>query len=296
LCLVYKKKLEEEQWLSMGRDLAEKINCKVGVHLSFQQPPSLGLEPAVFLSLIVAFLRLLVLPPPIFLVFSGFGFGLWSAWSMPHLERVLMRWTRDPKQVVIRTKGKRFVPGEDHLIQRYEVDGKTYPQWVTENRFSQSNSHICQAMLTWAHKQMAKEGGGQHSHDLIELYCGNGNFTLPLSALFRRVFATELDKYSVKWVVSVPKRTPESTVAQVVVSIHFFHGLEWEAKAKGGILACVFDAREKGPFSMRLFMPLPAKWKSSLITPTEKCRCLVPFPSAGLQLRAQRKRASATYA
>ncbi len=39
----------------------------------------------------------------------------------------------------------------------------------------------------------------EHSEqDLLELYCGNGNFTLPLSTrFFRRVLATELAKSSV---------------------------------------------------------------------------------------------------
>ena len=34
--------------------------------------------------------------------------------------------------------------------------------------------------------------------DLLELYCGNGNFTLPLSRLFRRALATEVSKTSVQ--------------------------------------------------------------------------------------------------
>jgi len=84
VCLVYKKKLEEEQWLSMGRDLAEKINCKVGVHSSFGKPPSWCLEAVGFFSLIDACLRLLLPLPPIFHTFSVFGF--WPAWSGLHLE------------------------------------------------------------------------------------------------------------------------------------------------------------------------------------------------------------------
>ena len=33
--------------------------------------------------------------------------------------------------------------------------------------------------------------------DLLELYCGNGNFTLPLASQFERVLATEIAKISV---------------------------------------------------------------------------------------------------
>lgn len=47
-------------------------------------------------------------------------------------------------------------------------------------------------MLQWACD--AAEGSKKH---LLELYCGNGNFTLPLSLKFERVLATELAKSSV---------------------------------------------------------------------------------------------------
>ena len=47
-------------------------------------------------------------------------------------------------------------------------------------------------MLAWAGEVAAPLGG-----DLLELYCGNGNFTLPLAQYFRRVLATELSKTSV---------------------------------------------------------------------------------------------------
>jgi tRNA (uracil-5-)-methyltransferase len=34
--------------------------------------------------------------------------------------------------------------------------------------------------------------------DLVELYCGNGNFTIPLSENFRKVIATEINKESIE--------------------------------------------------------------------------------------------------
>ena len=38
----------------------------------------------------------------------------------------------------------------------------------------------------------------KHPTDLIELYCGVGTFTLPLSKLFKNVFASENDRKSIK--------------------------------------------------------------------------------------------------
>lgn len=47
-------------------------------------------------------------------------------------------------------------------------------------------------MLTWACDAAQNLG-----KDLLELYCGNGNFTLPLSQHFNQVLATEVSKTSV---------------------------------------------------------------------------------------------------
>ena len=47
-------------------------------------------------------------------------------------------------------------------------------------------------MLTWACDAAQNLG-----KDMLELYCGNGNFTLPLSQHFNQVLATEVSKTSV---------------------------------------------------------------------------------------------------
>ena len=51
-----------------------------------------------------------------------------------------------------------------------------------EGAFSQPNGGMCEKMLTWA-KRMTR---GSSEHDLLELYCGNGNFTIALAPNFRR--------------------------------------------------------------------------------------------------------------
>ena len=72
----------------------------------------------------------------------------------------------------------------------------TYAQ--LEGAFTQPNAKVCEAMLTWAHGATAALGAaGDGGHDLCELYCGNGCFTIALAPTFRRVLATELSKASV---------------------------------------------------------------------------------------------------
>jgi tRNA (uracil-5-)-methyltransferase len=47
-------------------------------------------------------------------------------------------------------------------------------------------------MLSWA-----QDAAGTNADDLLELYCGNGNFTIALAENFRRVLATEISRTSV---------------------------------------------------------------------------------------------------
>ncbi len=61
-----------------------------------------------------------------------------------------------------------------------------------ENSFTQPNAAMNIEMLEWA-LDVTKGATG----DLLELYCGNGNFSLALARNFDRVLATEIAKPSV---------------------------------------------------------------------------------------------------
>jgi len=96
--------------------------------------------------------------------------------------------------VVGRSKKNRVVAGRGHLVQRFEVGGCSYPQIRSDEVFVQSNVSVCQDMLSWVSEQAMF---CVPQRDLLELYCGNGNFTLPLSKHFRNVLATEKSSASV---------------------------------------------------------------------------------------------------
>lgn len=91
-----------------------------------------------------------------------------------------------------RSRKQKIVLDRDHVTERLEIDGKTYQYKQVEGSFTQPNGEICRAMIRWAKDVCANNGG-----DLLELYCGNGNFTIPLSEHFRKVLATEVSKVSV---------------------------------------------------------------------------------------------------
>jgi len=95
--------------------------------------------------------------------------------------------------VIGRSKGQKIIVEQDFVIEQLTVNGKQFRYQQIESGFTQPNAGVCEKMLTWAVNKSQNWGG-----DLIELYCGNGNFTLPLSQNFNRVLATELAKPSVK--------------------------------------------------------------------------------------------------
>jgi tRNA (uracil-5-)-methyltransferase len=94
--------------------------------------------------------------------------------------------------IIGRSRRQKCVVERDFVIEELNVGGKTYRYQQVEASFTQPNAAICTEMLNWAVKKSRGFGG-----DLLELYCGNGNFTLPLARNFRRVLATELAKSSV---------------------------------------------------------------------------------------------------
>ncbi|MDR1063773.1 MAG: tRNA (uridine(54)-C5)-methyltransferase TrmA [Azoarcus sp.] len=90
-----------------------------------------------------------------------------------------------------RSRGQRIVIGRDWLEEEIRVDGRCLRYRQIEGGFTQPNGEINRAMLGWARARAAGLGG-----DLLELYCGNGNFTVALAPFFGKVFATELSKSS----------------------------------------------------------------------------------------------------
>lgn len=77
-----------------------------------------------------------------------------------------------------------------------------------EGAFTQPNAEVCQKMIGWACSAAASLPASQDT-DLLELYCGNGNFTLPLARHFRQVLATEISKTSVaaaQWNIEANQR------------------------------------------------------------------------------------------
>lgn len=99
--------------------------------------------------------------------------------------------------IVGRSKGKRIVIGRDYVTEQLTVAGRVFSYRQPEGAFTQPNGEVCQKMLNWAYDVL-----GERTDDLLELYCGNGNFTLPLATRVPKVLATEISKSSVNAALS----------------------------------------------------------------------------------------------
>lgn len=95
-------------------------------------------------------------------------------------------------KLIGRSRKQKVVLSEDFVVENLTVNQQTYSYQQVETGFTQPNAKINQKMLGWASHCLTHSEG-----DLIELYCGNGNFTTVLAQHFDHVLATEISKVSV---------------------------------------------------------------------------------------------------
>jgi len=95
--------------------------------------------------------------------------------------------------LVGRSRKQKEVIERDFVTEQLQIEGRKYRYRQYEQAFTQPNALVNIQMIEWACRAAAALGG-----DLLELYCGNGNFTLPLARHFDQVIATELAKTSIR--------------------------------------------------------------------------------------------------
>ena len=95
-------------------------------------------------------------------------------------------------RIIGRSRKQKVVLSNDFITESFQLNNGLYQYQQVETGFTQPNGYVCQDMLNWACSASESLQG-----DLLELYCGNGNFTLPLAKNFDKVLATEISKTSV---------------------------------------------------------------------------------------------------
>lgn len=95
--------------------------------------------------------------------------------------------------VIGRSRKQKLCLTQDYVTEELEIAENKYRFQQIEGSFTQPNALVNREMISWARALLGKQ-----QSDLLELYCGNGNFTIPLASRFQKVFATEISKSSIR--------------------------------------------------------------------------------------------------
>ena len=95
-------------------------------------------------------------------------------------------------KIIGRSRKQKVVLTNDCIEETLNINGNDFKFMYKEGGFTQPNQNVNVQMIEWVLNKIDTNG------DLCELYCGGGNFTIPLSKKFDKVIATEISKTSIK--------------------------------------------------------------------------------------------------
>ncbi len=110
----------------------------------------------------------------------------WSEVATP-LEELL-----DIK-LIGRSRKQKVVLSQTYVTESLTIEEIVYKYRHYEGGFTQPNPEVNVKMIEWVISRIE----GDERSDLLESYCGLGNFTIPLSKRFTKVLATEISKNSI---------------------------------------------------------------------------------------------------
>jgi tRNA (uracil-5-)-methyltransferase len=96
-------------------------------------------------------------------------------------------------KVMGRSRKQKIVLSSESINETLTINNQNFKFAYQEGGFTQPNTNVNIQMIEWVLNNIETS-----SNDLCELYCGGGNFTIPLSTKFNKVLATEISKTSIK--------------------------------------------------------------------------------------------------
>ncbi|MEQ3640948.1 MAG: tRNA (uridine(54)-C5)-methyltransferase TrmA [Alteromonas sp.] len=94
--------------------------------------------------------------------------------------------------IIGRARKQKIIVGNDFVIEKLPINNREFVFKHIENSFTQPNAKVNCDMIEWALDCVKPLTG-----DLLEMYCGAGNFSIPLAIHFDNVIGTEIAKPSV---------------------------------------------------------------------------------------------------
>jgi tRNA (uracil-5-)-methyltransferase len=96
-------------------------------------------------------------------------------------------------KIIGRSRKQKIILSSDFINESLNINSQEFKFAYEENGFTQPNTSVNIKMIEWVLNNTKDS-----KKDLCELYCGGGNFTIPLSKKFSKVLATEISKTSIK--------------------------------------------------------------------------------------------------
>ncbi len=121
--------------------------------------------------------------------------------TMLYHRKLDEQWNKEAKRlesllgcnILGRSRKQKVIISREYVVEVLHIDNTDVTYVEYESGFTQPNPSVNVKMIEWAISQAKRVGYG----DLLESYCGLGNFTIPLSRYFERVLATEVSKRSI---------------------------------------------------------------------------------------------------
>ena len=120
-------------------------------------------------------------------------------------------------KIIGRSRKQKIVLTNDYINETLNIANQDFFFAYEENGFTQPNTKVNIQMIEWVLNNTQAS-----SKDLCELYCGGGNFTIPLSTKFRKVLATEISKTSIKSALRNCKLNNIDTISFIRMSAEEF--------------------------------------------------------------------------
>ncbi len=96
-------------------------------------------------------------------------------------------------KILGRSRKQKIILNSDSINETLSINNQDFKFQYQEGGFTQPNTSVNIKMIEWVLNNIETS-----TADLCELYCGGGNFTIPLSTKFNKVLATEISKTSIK--------------------------------------------------------------------------------------------------
>jgi len=110
---------------------------------------------------------------------------IWSSEAKKLQERLQIK-------IIGRSRKQKIILQDDYIDEELKIQNLKFKIKYQEGGFTQPNAKVNIQMIEWVLNNIKAKD------DLCELYCGGGNFTLPLAKYFNKILATEISKTSIR--------------------------------------------------------------------------------------------------